>query len=352
MSVKRVLRIAFVRIAFAAAIAGVAPAFLDFPNLASSASASPQQQNLPVLSVTVFAAPSQVVWFPVLIQKTGLDVKHGFKLKVTQKPSQMAYADFASGADPMCYCISTAAGGRFVEQGANVTLLWTIFNYDYFIVSANPAVQTLKDLEGRTLVADTVTGSWALADWFLQQRGVDLSKVHLQSSNVRGAGAFAELLTGRADGVAVTPIDAAAALTDAEGSLHVLAVYDPAIWQRYAKSPTLPSIAAGASRDWLAKPGNLDLLHRFYAANLDAAELVKRDPEKSAELIEQGTGIPKKTLLRYFQRFGGLINIRPIADDRASIAVLTQKILPEAKQLDRPLTASELDSYVSNFRPQ
>ena len=59
----------------------------------------------------------------------------------------------------VCYCISTGAGGRFVEQGADIELLWTIFNYDYFIVSANPAVQSVKDLEGKTLVADTVTGS-------------------------------------------------------------------------------------------------------------------------------------------------------------------------------------------------
>ena len=37
-----------------------------------------------------------------------------------------------------------------------------------------------EGLEGKTLVADTVTGSWALADWFLQQRGVDLSKVAIR----------------------------------------------------------------------------------------------------------------------------------------------------------------------------
>jgi NMT1/THI5 like len=310
-----------------------------------------QDEKLPVLHVTVFAAPSQVVWFPVLIQKTGLDIKHGFKLEVTQKPSQVAYADFASGADPVCYCVSTAAGGRFVEQGAKTALLWNIFNYDYFVITANPAVRKLKDLEGRTLVADTVTGSWALADWFIQQHGVDFSKVTLQSSSIHGAGAFAELLAGRADGVVVTPIDASTVLAGGNSALRALSVYDAAVWQKYAKSPTLPSIAAGAWQDWAAKPENLALLQRLYAANLDAAALVKHDPQKSAALIEDGTGISKSTLLYYFQHFGDLIDIRPIADERESIAVLTQKILPEAKQLDRPLTAKELALYVSDFQP-
>jgi hypothetical protein len=333
-------------------LAALVMAAATTPALAAEPAAS--QQTLPTLKVTVFAAPSQVVWFPVLIQKTGLDVAHGFKLDVTQKPSQVAYADFASGADPVCYCISTSAGGRFVEQGANVTLLWNIFNYDYHVITANPAVQKLKDLEGRTLIADTVTGSWALAYWFLQQQGVDFSKVDLHSSDVHGAGGFAQLLAGRADGLVATPIDASAALADSEGSLRALSVYSPAIWQKYAKSPTLPSIAAGAWRDWAAKPENLDLLRRFYAANVDAAELVKKEPEKVAGLIEEGTGITKSSLLyyfRHFRHFGDLIDIRPIADNRESIAVLTQQILPNAKQLDRPLTTSELDTYVSNFQP-
>lgn len=309
-------------------------------------------KDLPVFKVSVFAAPSQVVWFPVLIQKTGLDQKHGFKLEVQQKPSQVAYADFASEADPFCYCISTAAGGRFVQQGADVTLLWNIFNYDYFLVTGNPAVQKLKDIEGRVLLADTVTGSWALASWFMGEQGVDLSKVQIRSSNMRGAGSFAELKAGRADAAVLTPIDASVVLANAETGLRAISFYDANIWDKYAHNRTLPSIAAGASRSWAAKPENLDLLRKLYAANVDAAAFVKSDPEKAAELIEQGTGIPRDALIYYFKHFGHLIDIRPISDNRASLAVLTQKILPEAKQLDRPLTDKELDIYVSNFRPQ
>lgn len=336
MSIKRVLAAALL----AAGLGGV------------PASAMAREDKLPVLPVTVFAAPSQVVWFPVLIQKTGLDVKHGFRLEVTQKPSQVAYADFASGADPVCYCVSTAAGGRFVEQGADVALLWNIFNYDYFVITANPAVRTLKDLEGKTLVADTVTGSWALANWFIAQEGVDFSKITLQSSDLHGAGALAALLTGRADGVVATPIDASTVLAGGNGALRALSVYDAGVWHRYARNLQLSSIAVGAWQDWAAKPENLALLRRLYAANVDAAALVKRDPKQAAALIEQGTGISRSALLYYFQHFGGLIDIRPISDERQSIAVLTQKILPDAKQLDRPLTAKELALYVSTFQPR
>jgi ABC-type nitrate/sulfonate/bicarbonate transport system substrate-binding protein len=336
----------------AAALFAVAAGILLRLGDSRAAIAAEPNKALPVLTVTVFAAPSQVVWFPVLIQKTGLDVKHGFKLEVKQKPPQVAYADFAAGADPVCYCASTGAVGRFVQQGADVTLLWNIFDYDYFVITGNPSVKKPKDLEGRTLVADTVTGSWAIANWLLQQQGVDFSKVQLRSASVRGAEGLAQLLAGRADGVVVTPIDASAVLADSTNTLRAFSVYDASIWQKLAKSTTLPSIAAAAWRNWAAKPENLDLLHRLYAANLDAAAYVKNDPDKSAELIEQGTGIAKRTLVYYFAHFGDLIDIRPISENRESIAVLTQEILPGAKQLDRPMTPKELDIYVSDFRPK
>jgi ABC-type nitrate/sulfonate/bicarbonate transport system substrate-binding protein len=332
--------------------AGIPPGLGALLGDSRFAVAADPNKALPVLTVTVFAAPSQVVWFPVLIQRTGLDTKHGFKLEVKQKPPQVAYADFAAGADPVCYCASTGAVGRFVQQGADVTLLWNIFDYDYFVVTGNPAVKKPKDLEGRTLLADTVTGSWAIANWLLQQQGVDFSKVQLRSASVRGAEGLAQLLAGRADGVVVTPIDASAVLADSTTTLRAFSVYDPQIWQKFARSPTLPSIAAAAWRNWAAKPANLDLLRRLYAANLEAAELVKNEPEKSAELIEQGTGITKKTLVHYFAHFGHLIDIRPISEDRESIAALTEKILPDAKQLDRPMTPKELDVYVSDFQPK
>lgn len=312
-------------------------------------------QTLPVLTITVFTAPSQSVWIPTLIRKAGLDIKNGFRLRVLEKPSQVAYADFASGADPVCYCAATAAVARFVEQGAGVTLLWNIFTYDEYIVSAHSDIRGAKDLEGKTLAADTVTGSWAIADLFLQQEGVDFTKVQVQSARLRGAAGLAELAAGRVDAVSATPVDAAALLTASKGNLTAFSVYDAGIWRKYATNPGtnpgIPNIALGAWRNWVAVPANTALLRKFYAANLEAVALAKADPARAADLIAQGTAMTRDVLVYSLSHYAHLIDIRPISAYRESIAVLTQRLLPEAKQLDRPLTRAELDAYVSNFRP-
>ena len=58
-----------------AAVAAVALAAVC-GGLGAGPPAAAAAQQLPVLTVTVFSAPSQVVWFPALIQATGLDAQH------------------------------------------------------------------------------------------------------------------------------------------------------------------------------------------------------------------------------------------------------------------------------------
>jgi len=140
-------------------------------------------EPLPRLAVTVFSPPSQSIWIPVLIQKLGLDRKHGFELTVTPKPSNVAYTDFATGRDPVCFCAAIAAVSRFKQQGADFTLLWNIFNFESDIVIRDPAITDIKQLQGKVVQTDTITGSWALSKWFLQARGVDLGKVTIKSSS-------------------------------------------------------------------------------------------------------------------------------------------------------------------------
>jgi NitT/TauT family transport system substrate-binding protein len=330
-----------------AAFALLAVAMLS---ISSGASVTRADTTLPVLNVTVFAAPSQSIWIPTLIEQAKLDEKRGFKLTITPKPANIAYQDFATGADEVCYCASVSAVARFVEQGSKVALLWNIFDYDYYIVAAKPAIRSAKDLAGHVLMTDTITGSWAMAKWLLQASGVDLSQVEIQSASTLGATGLAELLAGRVDALAVNPTEASAILVRAK-NLHAFTVFDKAVWAKYSKSPALPSIAFAVWQPWLQKPQNVDLARRFYAANLDAAALIRKDPDKAAELVAAGTGIDKNVLQNVFSHYSKLIDIRPISDYREAIAVLTQSLLPKAGLLERGLSDDELKTYVSDFRP-
>jgi ABC-type nitrate/sulfonate/bicarbonate transport system substrate-binding protein len=339
---------AWVRLSFVRALL-VALALVPVAAFPASAAQAAEAPGLPHLKITVFAPPSYSVWFPTLIQKTGLDVKHGFTLEVTPKPGQLAYTEFASGADKVCYCAAPAAVARFVERGSDITLLWNIFDLRYDIATADPAIRIPKDLEGKTFSADTNTGGWAITALLLKQRGVDLSKVQIHSAS--NAAQIAELAVGRVDAAMLGPVDVAQLQTQSPQKFHAFTIFDNATWQKYAATPHpgIPSIAMGVWRDWLAIPANRDLMQRLYAANQDAVAFARGNPQKAADLISQAAHVDRNVLLFGLTHYFEIVDVRPIGEYRQAIKVLTQSLLPDAKLLDRPMTDAELDAYVSDF---
>jgi len=319
---------------------------------ASPAALASKDTPLPKLEITVFTAPSQSVWIPALIRKLELDRKHGFELGVTQKPSKVAYTDFATGNDPVCYCAAIAAVSRFKQQGAAITLLWNIFNFETDIVVRDGTLGSVQDLRGKTLQTDTITGSWALSKWFLQARGVDLETVDIKSSSARGAAAVAELQLERVDALLVNPIEGAAAVQQGKGSLRTLPVFDQATWRQVADTDFVPSIALGVSQDWIAKPEHQDLARRFYRANQDAVAYLREHPAQAAKLVADDARLDAASMEEVLRRYRDLIHISPLRRHLPTVALLTQKLLPESGQLPRPLRDAELDQLVSPFDPE
>jgi ABC-type nitrate/sulfonate/bicarbonate transport system substrate-binding protein len=307
--------------------------------------------GLPRLGITVFAAPSQSIWLPTLIKKLKLDEKQGFELVLTAKPGTIAYTDFATGTDPVCYCAAPAAVARFVEQGAPISLVWNIFNLDSYVVTKDPSIQTPRDLAGKNVGADTGTGAWAVAAWLLEQNGLDLHQVKLDSSS--GSAMRADLSLGRMDAAVLGPIDVATLKTTAgEGDAYRVIGLDRAtIWKQHADTEGIPSIELGVWRPWLAQPGHRELLQKLYRANVEAAAFIKEHPDQAAELISEGTSISKAALSYLFAHNPEIIDIRPASRYKSAIKQLTQTLLPAAGLLERPLTDAELDAYVADFQP-
>lgn len=304
--------------------------------------------GLPRLAITVFAAPSQSIWFPTIIQQRGLDVKNGFRLIVKQKPGDVAYAEFASGVDKVCYCAGTAAVARFVEQGADISLLWNVFTTEYVLVTNNPAVRRPIDIVGRKVAADTGTGSYAMAAMLLERNGVDLDKVEVQSA--RGAAQAAQLAARRVDALLVTPVEASLLQTHDEG-MRVLSLVDASGWGEMGFGKGIPHISFGVWRDWLAKPANADLVRRFYRANVEAVAFAKANPELAADIVSKTVDVKRESVLRSLQLRSDFIRVAPIQEYRGAIQKLTTELLPEAGQLDRPLRPDELARYVPDFDP-
>ncbi|MCD9032667.1 ABC transporter substrate-binding protein [Luteimonas sp. Y-2-2-4F] len=318
--------------------------------LAACSGPGEPDDGLPVLPVTVFAAPSQSLWLPTLITELGLDEKQGFRLRVNPKPGQVAYTDFATGADPVCYCANPAAVARFVQQGADITLLWNAFELDYYVITRRDDIRTLQDLHGKRLGADTSSGTWAIAAWLLQGNGVALDRVDLRSSSHHAAG-VAELKLGRLDAIVSGMVDLAILRSGEDAQAwRALELDRERLWPGEAGAG-VPSIAFGVWRPWLQAPGNLELARKLYRASREAADYLARHPDEAARIVSAKTAMPEAALRALFRERPDMIDIRPMPEYRDAVKHLTQEVLPRAGQLERPLTDTELAGYVHDFAP-
>lgn len=303
--------------------------------------------SLPTLPVTTFQAPSYSVWLPAIIKARKLDVAHGFNLAVTEKPGRVAYIDLASGTDQTCLCVAPQTYARFVEQGADTRLLFNLFSFANLAVTTNPAIRTARDLEGHSVATDTGTGQWAVARKLLQLSGVDVNRISVRTA--AGPTQIADLTMGRVDAILPAMVDAATLeLTDPK-RFHVFSIDDYPAWQVLAPGGTIPNIAFGVRGDWLSDPDHATLARRFYSALADAAAYVRDNPEDAARIIAAAARMKSDAVLHVLKGYPQLVALGPMEPYRKSIALMTQKLLPEQGYMSRPLTDAELRRFTSDF---
>ncbi|CAN7303207.1 ABC transporter substrate-binding protein [Caballeronia sp. LjRoot31] len=313
-----------------------------------AAVAPPAAGALPTLRITVFAPPSYSTWLPAIIKKNHLDILHGFRLEVTPKVGQVAYVDFAHGVDKVCFCVAPQTFTQFVEQGADISMVFNVFKFTNLVAVSDPSIRTVADLRGKTLGAATGTGNWSVTSFLLKQSGLDLSTVKIHSTE--SATEVAEFAMGRLDAIFPAPVEIASVQTQTS-RYHVISIFDQAKWQAYSHSPGIPSIALGAWRDWLAVPANLDLVKRLYAATQDAADFARAHPDDAATIVSDSTKMDRAAVTYVLAHYPEILDVRPIGAYKGAIKVLSQQLMVTDDVLERPLTDAEIDRYVANFQP-
>lgn len=329
---------------------GLVLALAGATGLLAPAPAAMADDALPELAVSSFPSPSTSFWFAALIPQLGLDVEHGFRLALTAKPSQVAYADFVSGADLICYCIAPGAAARFVERGTDVTLLWNVQTYDNILITSDPAVTAPQDLEGRSLGADTTTGSWAISRALLARQGVDLERVEIQSAPISAN--VTELSLGRISALASsTWLDFYRVDALEPGKFNVVPIADSEAWRDLTGETGTPGWGLGVRTAFLDDPANHDLLQRLYRASHDLVELIREDPDRIAGLVEEIAGIDAGPLARSFRENWSL-HLAPISEFANSVRLLGSELLPDGGVLDGPLSEEQYQILLSDFAPE
>lgn len=277
---------------------------------APSYAAAPQK-----IDMVVFGQPSLGAFFQPVIKSQKLDIKHGIDLNFVERTPDAYIMEFNSGEFQVGGSAALLSIGIARNKGVKVSYLFNLFDYFGAIVTDKNNIKTLKDLEGKKLVAATATTNFAMCKWLLQRQGVNVNKIAVQNTATPGLIGYA--LADRGDAVELWEPGYSVLMSRKPMRTLNLDIQDQ--WKKFSGTPHIPYLGVAAHDSWIkAHP---DLVKKMYDTFKDASVWVHQHPAEAGRLIAASIKGAQpaviNALLTHDTRLG--MDVEPAASMRKSI---------------------------------
>jgi ABC-type nitrate/sulfonate/bicarbonate transport system substrate-binding protein len=284
-------------------LVGLCTVLLILSGLGSAHAGDPQ-----VVEIGAFTPPSLGAFLPPVITEAKTDLKNGIKIKWTHKPPKAYNMGYFSGEFKVGASGALLNDGIRRTKGHKTVWLFNTFNYFGTVLTNDPAIRSLKDLEGRKLAAAKVTTNYAMYRYFAKKEGVNIEKVDTLSASVPALLTY--LTAGRVDAIQLWE-PAFTKITKQQPGKYYPIFYHRNL-QKYSGMNIAPYLGVDAHEDWIKQ--NPGVVQKIYNAFKDAEKWIWANPDKAAKIIGEKCKIPVaaiQDLLQNNDRLG--LNVVPAA---------------------------------------
>jgi len=230
--------------------------------------------------MVVFGAPSLGAFLTPIIKQRKLDAKNGIDINFVERTPDAYIAQFNSGEFQVGGSAALLSVAVASNQGVKVSYLFNLFDYYGAVVTDRPDIRTLKDLEGRQLVAASGSTNYAMFKWLAMNQGVALNKVAVQNTATPGLIGYA--LANRAEAVQLWE-PAYSILLAKKPGLRTIDLDMHNRWKKFSGTDNVPYLGVAAHDAWIKK--NPQLVDKMYTTFKDAAEWLRANPAEGAKMI-------------------------------------------------------------------
>ena len=285
--------------------------------LAFTAPAVAQTSAAPAkIDMVVFGQPSLGAFLTPVIKQQKLDIKHGIDFNFFERTPDAYIAQFNSGEFQVGGSAALLSIAVAANQGVKVSYLFNLFDYFGAVVTDRPDIKTVKDLEGKQLVAASATTNYAMFKWVALNQGVNFDKVAVQNTATPGLVGYA--LADRAEAVQLWE-PAYSILLAKKPSMRAVDLDMKARWKKFSGTDDIPYLGVAAHDDWIKK--NPQLVDKMYATFKEAAEWLRAHPEEGAHLVAASIkGSDEKVILQLIKDNSRLgLNVQTAGDMKKGI---------------------------------
>jgi NitT/TauT family transport system substrate-binding protein len=208
----------------------------------------------------------------------GINVEYTTVENITTLPAALGKSfDIALSVPPIL--ITAASQGIGIEEVAGATLNTRENPQTFLVAPTGSGINSLKDLEGKTLGVQTITGSTHLGTkLWLKREGIPYDSIKIVQ--VDGPAMADQLKAGRIDAVE----------TLAPFSTNVLKLGKSIVDPQASIAPEISGIFWTASPDWVKSNG--DALDCFHDGLTKAAEFIGDNEDEAKQVLEDKAGLP------------------------------------------------------------
>lgn len=278
-------------------------------------------QKLDKVTIVIFGAPSLGAFLPPVIKARKLDQANGLDIDFQERTPDAYATQFNSGEFKVGGSAAMLTVGLADTRGVKVKYLFNLFDFWGTIVTSRPAVQSLKDLEGKQLAAARATTNYVMFEFFAKKLGVDVSKISVVNTATPGLVGYA--LADRADAIQIWEPGYTLLLAK-KPDLRTLDQGIEKTWASFAGGNRIPYLGVAAHDEWIEQ--NQAAIPRLYITYKQAAEWVAKNPDEAASLIAAKSGPEDQkaiaNLIRANDRLA--MNVAPAVQLRKEIEAVYQ----------------------------
>ena len=260
-----------------------------------------QAADVPTVEIVAFKPPSVGSFLAPIIDKVETDLKNGIDIKWVMKPPKAYNMGYASGEFKVGSSAALLSEALRRVKGMKTVFLFGTFNYFGTVLTRDPAIKTLKDLEGHDLAAAKVTTNYAMFMYFAKKEGVDLSKINVLSAAVPALLTY--LTAGRVDAIQLWEPAYTKIMVEQPGKYYPI-LYDKSL-KKYTGLEVAPYLGVAAHESWIKE--NPELVQKVYNAFKQAEEWLWANPGEGAKIIAEKNQLPLEAvqdLLKHNERLG------------------------------------------------
>jgi len=234
---------------------------------------------LPEVDLPITSLPSLNETVSLIIRAGKFDEKNGIKINFKPRTLGAAMNDYRGGTTSINAAGTIVHEADHLNRGVPTRVLFGTLTYYGTVLTADPGIKTLKDLEGKKLGASTVSGNYAIFEWFAKKEGVNLEKKDIQSLGVPAL--VPTLLAGRVDAIQCWEPAASIVEHQTPGKYHRVEYAHK--WKQYTGFDVFPYLVVAAKKEWA--DANRGLISKMYSTYKEASDFLYRNPKEGVAMM-------------------------------------------------------------------